>query len=241
MDTTYSGAEAARRLGTSIPRVVRCVERLGLDCRTPKGRLRISPKMLDRIEGELGRTPRAKDLTLTPPQAQVLAALARSPRGLASARAVADVAGVAPTTASRALKELEQRGFVRREETTIAAGRPRRIDLYHANRMAEEWRALAPCLMEVQPKSRGEARDEIVPRRLHHLFWNTAPSQLVVADGGHYIARRLLTSHDLNGLSWGARNLAPSDWRSAANARGLDERTRALALQLAEQRGDEPG
>jgi DNA-binding MarR family transcriptional regulator len=212
------------------------VERLGLDCRTANGRLCITPKMLDRIEGELGRTPRAGGLTA--PQTQVLAALAKSPRGLASARVVAEEAGVAPATASRALQALQARGLVRREEITIAAGRPRRVELIHANRMAKEWAALAPQLKEARPGRRATRRDEVVPRRLRHIFWNTAPSQLVVAHGGPYIARRLLTSEDFDGLSWGARNLSPSDWRRAARGRGLDAPTRALALNLAEEGGD---
>ncbi len=230
---TYSGAEAARRLGTSIPRVVRCVQRLELDCRTPGRRLRITPGMLALIENELGRTPHASGLT--PAHTQVLAALAKSPRGLASARVVAEEAGVAPATASRALEALEARNLVHREEATIAAGRPRRVELIHANRMAKEWQALAPELKRARPKRRPKKRDEVVPRRLRHLFWNTAPSQLVVTHAGPYIARRLLTSEDFDGLSWGARNLLPSDWRRAAEARGLDAPTRALALNLAEE------
>ncbi len=231
---TYSGAEAARRLGTSIPRVVRCVERLGLDCRRPNGRLGITPKMLERIEAELGRAPRTPGLTRS--QAQVLAALVRSPRGLASARAVAEEAGVAPATATRALRALEARSLVRREEVTIAARRARRVELIHANHMADEWPALAPALKDVVPKRRARERDEAVPHRLRHLFWNTAPSQLVVSHGGAYIARRLLTSESLDGLAWGATNLSPSDWRRAAEARGLDAPTRALALNLAGER-----
>jgi hypothetical protein len=39
MDTeTYSAAEAARRLETNIPRVVRPVEKLGFSARTPSER-----------------------------------------------------------------------------------------------------------------------------------------------------------------------------------------------------------
>ena len=236
---TYSGAEAARQLGTSIPRVVRCVERLGLDCRGPSGRLGITPAMLARIEDELGRTPRTTNLSAS--QAQVLAALARSPRGLASARAVAEVAGVAPATATRALRALEARGLVRREETTIAAGRARRVVLIHANRKAPEWPALSSSLKDVLPKRRPGRRDETIPPRLRHLFWNAAPSKLAIAQVGPYIARRLLMSEDFDGLAWGAHNLSPADWRRAAQTRGLDARTRAMALNLAEEGSDGRG
>lgn len=231
MDTTYSGAEVARRLGTSIPRVVRGAERLGLSCRASNGRLRISSKMLRQLEAELGRTPRVP--SLTPPQAQVLAALRRAPLGLSSARVVARQAGISPSGASAALKALEARGLVRRESKKIAAGRVRRVELLHANRLAPEWTALTPYLKDVRPKARALRRDKVVPYRLQHLFWNTAPSQLVVSHAGPYIARRLLTSFSYAGLSWGAENLKASDWRTAAKGRGLDPPTRALALNLA--------
>jgi hypothetical protein len=73
-----------------------------------------------------------------------------------------------------------------------------------------------------------------VPRRLEHLFWNTAPTQLDLGRGGPYIARRLLSTMDLDGLAWGARNLRPADWEHAAQARGLDKPVRALAHNLAD-------
>ncbi len=235
----YSAAEAARRLDTSIPRVVRHAERLGLHARAPSGRFCISPQMLSRLEDELGRVPRVDGLG--PPQVQVLAALGRAPLGLASARNVARQARVAPTTASRALKALEGKGLVYHEDTKIAAGRTRRVRIYHANPRAKEWRSIEPCLRRTRPKKRPERRDEVVPPRLRHLFWNTAPSQLVLSHAGPYIAERLLTTFDLDGLSWGSRNLRASDWEGAAGARELDARTRALALNLAEEADDGQG
>jgi len=66
-----------------------------------------------------------------------------------------------------------------------------------------------------------------------HLFWNTAESQLNVAHGGPYIARRLLRTMDPEGLAWGAANLAPGDWRQAAGARGLEPSVKALARNIA--------
>jgi predicted transcriptional regulator len=239
MDTrTYSAAEAARRLETNIPRVVRHVEKLGFKARTPSGRLCLTPQMLLRLEEEMGHTPRVEGLTS--PQVRVLAALRQAPFGLASVRAVARRAGVSPTGASRALKALEEKGLIYREETTIAAGHARPATIYHANPLAPGWSEIEPCLRKTRLKEGAEWRDEVVPYRLRHLFWNAAPEQLVLADAGPYIARRILTRFDLDGLSWGARNLKASDWRRAAEARGLDERTRALALNIAEE-GDGQG
>jgi predicted transcriptional regulator len=234
MDTqTYSAAEAARRLETNIPRVVRHVEKLGFRARTPSGRLCLTPQMLSRLEDEMGYTPKAPGLSM--PQVRALTALREAPFGLASARAVARRAGLSPTAASRALKTLEEKGLIYREQTMIAAGRARPATVYHANPLAEGWNEIEPFLRKTRLKESACRPDETVPYRLRHLFWNAAPEQLIVADAGPYIARRILTRFDLDGLSWGARNLKASDWRRAAEARGLDERTRALALNIAEE------
>jgi hypothetical protein len=72
-----------------------------------------------------------------------------------------------------------------------------------------------------------------VPRELRHLFWNTAEEQLDVRYAGGYVARRLLTVGDLDGLAWGAENLTAADWHHAATARGLSPDAKALAENLA--------
>jgi len=228
----YSAAETARHLDTSIPRVVRGVEKLGLDARLPSGRYRITPQMLARLEDELGQVSRVKGLSI--PQVQVLAVLAKAPLGLAFANTVAKQANVTPVTATRALKALERKGLVYHEDTKIIAGRVRRARIYHANFTAKEWDRIGPCLRKTRLKKHLVRSDGVVPPRLRHLFWNTAPTQLVLSHAGPYIAERLLTTFSLDGLSWGARNLRASDWRGAANARELDAPTRSLALNLAE-------
>jgi len=76
-------------------------------------------------------------------------------------------------------------------------------------------------------------RQRSVPYRLHHLFWNADPNDLDTDEHGGYIAQRLLSSGDLDGLAWGAEHLPPGAWEQAAGARGLPARTRALAANLA--------
>jgi DNA-binding MarR family transcriptional regulator len=228
---TRSAAEVARKLGTSTPRVVRAATRLGLDARTASGRLELTSPMVARLRDELGAGPRVPGLTAT--EGRVLAALSRAPLGLVSARVVAGQAGVSPTSASRALRALERKGLVLREEAVIAAGRARRVELLRANRGSESWSELAPALNAVHAPRRARGRERRVPARLRHLFWNTAPSQLSVDDAGPYIARRLLSTMDFDGLAWGATNLRPADWEQAARGRGLDASTRALAHNLA--------
>jgi DNA-binding MarR family transcriptional regulator len=194
----------------------------------------LTRRMVERLREDLGRTPSVPGLSVI--EVKVLAALSRSPFGLSSARVVASQAGISPTAASTALRALKGKSLVRREDAVIAAGRARTVQLLHANRRAERWLELAPTLAQVLPPRRRRAPQRSVPPRLRHLFWNTAPTQLNVSRGGPYIARRLLSTMDFDGLAWGAGNLRPADWEQAAQARGLDNSVRALAHNLARER-----
>ncbi len=230
---TISGAEAARRLGTSLPRVLRAIDRLGVEVvRGRGGRVRLSGTQLERLRGELGLVPSMEGLSRV--ETQVLAALARAPRGLASARAVARRAGVSPTAAAEAVRSLERRGLVRRERKWVAAGRARELELVRANLTAPEWPALAARLAPVRlPSRRDPPRPRRLPARLRHLFWNADPKRLDLRSHGAYVAERLLSTQDLDGLAWGAQALTAKDWEEAARTRGLSAGQRALARNLA--------
>jgi DNA-binding transcriptional regulator YhcF (GntR family) len=231
---TYSAAEAARRLGTNTPRVVRALKRLGLegDARGANGRFCLTEAMLGRLRGELRVMPRIEGFSAT--EVRVLGALACAPLGLASVRVLARQAGLSPTAASRAVKALDGKGFIRREGTVIAAGRAREVSLIHVNRHHREWPHIQSLLRGTASATRRlKGNKEDVPPRLRHLFWNTAPSQLSVATSGSYIATRLLTRMDFDGLAWGADHLSRCDWEQAAKGRGFDESVRALAHNLA--------
>jgi DNA-binding transcriptional ArsR family regulator len=234
MDSGFrSAAAVARELGTSVPRVVRAVDRLGIDARRPSGRMVLTGDQVEQLRSELGVSVNVPGLT--PTQVSVLAALRDAPLGLASIRAVARRAGLSPTAASRAVEALQDAGLVRRESTTIAAGSARPVELLQLNRRAPRWPQIASLLATVRRPRRGDrVRDRQVPPSLRHLFWNTADTQLNLQHGGPYIARRLLRTMDLEGLAWGASNLTASDWRQAAKARGLEARVRALARNLAD-------
>lgn len=230
---TYSASRAARALGTSAPRILRAVRRLGLEVRRSRsGALVIDEAQLERLAGELGGSAIPSGLSRT--QARVLAALARSPRGLASRRAVARRAGVSPTAASRALSALEAAGLARTDHATVAMGRAVDTDIHTAVVTAARWPELAPQLALIElPAREAERTAGVVPRHLRHLFWNTAPSQLRIASSAPYVAKRLLSTGDADGLAWGATHLPAEAWESAARARGLSPRDRALALNLA--------
>jgi DNA-binding transcriptional ArsR family regulator len=228
---TYSAAAAARALGTTAPRVLRAVDRLGMDASRGRGEaLALTTVQLDALAIELGRgVPRG----LTRVQARVLAALSRSPQGLASVRAVARRAGVSPTAAGHALRALSEDGLVRSEEQTLALGKATTVRVYFAAVGHPRWHELGAELASVTLPPLHRKPAKVVPYYLRHLFWNTAESQLNVWTSGPYIAKRLLTAGDLNGLAWGAVHLPPQAWERAAQARGLSPRDRALALNLA--------
>jgi hypothetical protein len=232
---TVSAADLARQLDTSVPRITRTAERLGIDARQPNGRFDFGPRAADRVREALGFMPRVEGLSRS--ELAVLAALRNAPFGLGSARAVARRGSLSPTAAARALESLCRKELIERSTEMIAAGRAREAGIWRANILHPRWPSLDPVLARVErPAAPKQVRreDERVPARLRHLFWNTADSQLDVSRAGPYIARRLLRTMDLQGLAWGAQTLGPEDWERAALARGLDPKVKRLALNLAE-------
>jgi len=233
---TYSASAVARMLGTSAPRVLRAIRRLGIPiARTPSGAYTITATQLERLRAELGDPI---PVGLTRLKARVLAALARSPRGLASIRSVARRAGVSPTAAGRALNDLTQAGLARAEKQTLAMGRATPVLVYSAAVDHPHWHELAPALARVSlPPLPLQVPAQTVPYYLRHLFWNTAQSQLDVTTSAPFIAKRLLSTGDLDGLAWGATHLPPEAWERAARSRGVSPRDRALARNLARRQG----
>ncbi len=235
---TLSAAAAARRLGTTLPRVLRAIDRLGLDVeRRGGGRVRLSDAQVEQLRLALGSVPTVDGLNRV--ETQVLAALARAPRGLASSRAVARRASVSPTTAARALRALEERSLICREQEWIPAGRAREVELVRANTASPEWSSLAAQLANVRLPAVGQSRSpKQLPARLRHLFWNADTKRLDPSVHGSYIAERLVSSHDLDGLAWGIGALTREDWRGAAHNRGLSAQEQALACNLARAAGE---
>jgi len=227
-----SGAQLARELGTSVPRISRAVDRLGIDARQANGRLAFTPRQAERLRSALGVTPALPGLTRT--QVRVLAALRSAPFGMVSARAVARRAAISPTAATRALGDLLTLGLVSRTDEVLAAGRARKAAIWRAVLTHPRWSEIDRHLAGVETPERDGITDERVPPHLLHLFWNTAPSQLDVRTAGPYIARRLLREMDVQGLAWGAATLARDDWLQGIQARGLGTRTRQMGRNLAE-------
>jgi hypothetical protein len=231
---TYSLAGAARRLGTSSPRIRRAVDRLGWTVeQDSSGVFHLTEDQVSELARELGVT-QLIPAGMSRSDAQVLAALSRSPRGVSSAREAARRAGVSPTTAGRALGRLVTQGLVTPAPMMLARGHASEVKVYQVRLGSDEWLALAPVVAKVQlPELASRSRAKRVPPRLLHLFWNTAPTQLDIASSAPYIARRLLTAFDPDGPAWGAVNLPASAWEHAAATRGVEPAKRALARNLA--------
>ncbi len=194
--------------------------------------MKLSEQQLERLRDALGDVPCMGGLSR--PETQALAALARSPRGLVSIPALAQRAGLSITAASGAFRELEREGLAERRLTAIAAGRARPVRMLFLDRHHERYRALARELAAVTlPAAPQRKHPTGIPYRLHHLFWNTDPGGLSIDAHGAYIARRLLSAGDLDGLAWGVEHLPSKAWMQAATARGLSARERKLTANLA--------
>src|SRR3984957_19324124 len=188
---TYSLAGTARRLGTSSPRVRRAVDRLGLPVeQDASGVFHLTEEQVGELARELGVIPLLPGMSRI--DAQVLAALSRSPRGVSSVREAARRAGVSPTAAGRALARLVARGLITQTPMMIARGHASEATVYQVRFGSDEWLPLAPLAAKVQlPDHTGGSGGQRGPPHLLHLFWNTAPAQLDVATSAPYIARRL--------------------------------------------------
>jgi DNA-binding Lrp family transcriptional regulator len=230
---TYSLAAVARALGTSASRVRRAVDRLGLSAeRAASGAFRLTSQQVDELARDLGAAPSVPGLSQV--DTRVLAGLSRSPRGVASVREAARRAGVSPTAAGRALARLASSGLIAQTPVMLAQGRAVETTVYRVLFGSPQWLALAPAIARVRLPARSAGQPaKRVPPRLRHLFWNVAPAQLDVADSAPFIARRLITSFDPDGLAWGTANLPATAWEHAAATRGLELAKRALARNLA--------
>ena len=121
----------------------------------------------------------------------------------------------------------------------LARGRATEATVYQVPFGSPRWLELAPTIARVQlPRRHQSTHASRVPPHLLHLFWNVASAQLDVASSAPFIARRLITSFDPDGLAWGSQNLPASAWEHAAATRGLEPAQRALARNLARNAPD---
>lgn len=231
---TYSVAEVARQLGTSVPRVRRAIRALDVRPQQAGRGERLDGDDIGRLVERLGSVPpgwsRARE------DALVLAALNRRPLGLRSERAVARAARISPTAAGRAVDRLVTDGLICVERVRTVEGRAVDVDIFVINRSSPEWPGLAAMVRSVELPDRTSApRAPVrVPHRLWHHFWNADPATITLPRDRRYVAARLLQSTDPQAIAWSAANLDAESIRRAARIRGLDARQRRLLNLLAE-------
>jgi len=239
MDITI--ASAAERLGTSVPRVTRAIERLEIPTskaivergRPPRA---LTEEGFRRLRDELGVTPqgssRRREVWL------VLAAFTMNPFGFRSRRAVADAARISPTTASLIVDELIDEGVVRAVPRLLRHGgrvlEGAILELDPESKQRDE--ILAGVLATRLPAPRAVSEPKIVPRRFWHLFWNASPAQLPLREYADFIASRMLLSEDPLAISWAAAHLPASSIEKTASLRQVNDYERNWLRNLARAR-----
>lgn len=232
MDSIRVG-DIAELLGVTAPTVRAMSE--GLGTRTGGGHRRFKPTEVTEIAARCGITPTVEGLTAT--EVKVLAAVARSPRGLRSARAVARRAGVSPTAASRSLAALAAAGLIEQVAERRAEGKVVDVELWRI-RFGDEWREVSRQVLRTVPPrpdretvvSDGPSR---LPVRFGHLFWSGNPNSIRLDRDAVFVARRMIGSGDLEAAAWAVTHLPNSAVREAAQARGWAPEDRALATNAA--------
>jgi hypothetical protein len=231
---TYSPGRLARRLGVSRHRIERVAAALGVGSRT-RGRLLLTDAEADRIAAKIGVGGPVAGLSRS--QALVLAVLASRPQGVVSARAVARLSGLSPTTASTALKALAAQNLTTTTREVVLDRWAAVRTVTRANTSHPDWPRLAEALAGFAlPKPAPASR---VPASLRYAFWNADEEtfrNLSPVRDGTYIAYRALTSGDPDLLAFAADQVPRTAWEAVAGRRGLTAEQVETALACAKDR-----
>ncbi|MHB8318909.1 MAG: hypothetical protein ACYDEP_06740 [Acidimicrobiales bacterium] len=234
-------AEAAVRLGTSINRVTRAIERLEVPTSQTTARRGRPPRVLselgfERLLDDLGATPRASSRPRE--ELFVLAAFNMNPFGFHSRRAVANVANVSTTTASLVVDRLIEEGLVRVvPRLRHLAGRVVDATVLEADRESAKWRRVLDEVLATRLPSPPAIKDtKIVPRRFWHVLSNAAPAQLPIENHADFIASQMLLSDDVFAVSWALTHLPVSSIEKTASLGAVDRDMRRWLLNVARAR-----
>jgi hypothetical protein len=237
MDITLS--EAADSLDTTVPRVTRAIESLGIVPRRDAiGRSHRRARVLDsgqltRLREHLGAAPANAEFSRE--EMFILSAFNLSPFGFRSARAAASAASVSATTAAKVLPTLVARGLVTESNKSVLdSGRVTHGVVYEANRTSDDWRTAVDDIRSTYlPESTKSTKPKLVPRRFWHLFWNATPSKLPISEHADFIASRMLLSQNPQAVAWAALHLPASSIANTAKLRHVSQRDRAWLKNLA--------
>ena len=236
MDRLLSSTQVAAGLGWSLPRLHRAI-RTGAVAPTARvGRkLRFDPRSVQDLAERSGAVP-IRPEGWSREETLVAAALARRPLGARSARVLAAETGVSPTSASKALRDLQARGVVAVSEEMVAEGRARPVRSWRCVFASPAYQSAAGALRRVVlPRPGGRLTPtRTVPARFAHLFWNQDVARLHTETAGVMIAKRILTSNDPTALRWLSTSVSPHDVAKAASGRGVSPSQAAAGRALAE-------
>jgi len=130
-------------------------------------------------------------------------------------------------------------GYVTCDVEKLVEGKVVERPIWRIRRSGGPWQRVAPVIRQVVPPETDAAPGNLprqVPRQLAHLFWNADLSKIQLPRDARYVAGRILTSNDTQGLAWMVRALPPKAIVEASQARGMDEHKQALARNLARSR-----
>jgi excisionase family DNA binding protein len=233
-----TSGEVARRLGTSVPRVLRAAKRGEVPAVRRGNRFLFDAEAVEQLRRHWGAVPSIPGLSRE--DVLVLTALGRRPLGLRSSRAVARAAGVSPTTAGRALRRLAERGYVTRDTVRVTEGDVRDVPVWSVRWTSPEWLGAAATVgqtaLPVDPEPAGHRMAPTrrrVPSRLAHLLWNEDLATLDVERHAAMLADRILRSEDPEAHVWMMERLPPSAILRATRSRNLDPRRASLGRLLA--------
>jgi excisionase family DNA binding protein len=233
-----TSGEVARRLGTSVPRVLRAAKRGEVGAVRRGNRFLFDAEAVERLRRRWGAVPSLPGLSRE--DVLVLAALGRRPLGLRSGRAVARAAGVSPTAAGRALRRLAERGYVTRETARVTEGEVRDVPVWTVRWTGPAWLEAAAAVGQATLPVEGAPRRprlapsrRQIPSRLAHLLWNEDLAALDVEKDAVLLADRILRSEDPEAHVWMVEHLPASAIIRATRTRNLDRRRASLGRLLA--------
>jgi excisionase family DNA binding protein len=233
-----TSGEVARRLGTSVPRVLRAARRGKVGAVRRGNRFLFDADAVELLRRRWGAVPSLPGLTRE--DVLVLATLGRRPLGLRSGRAVARAAGVSPTATGRALRRLAERGYVTRETARVTEGEVRDVPVWTVRWTGPAWLGVAAAVGQATLPSKQDARRHRVapprrrvPSRLAHLLWNEDLAALDAERDAVLLADRILRSEDPEAHVWMMQHLPADAILKATRTRNLDPRRASLGRLLA--------
>jgi excisionase family DNA binding protein len=236
-DRPLTSGEVARRLGASVPRVLRAAKRGEVGAVRRGNRFLFDADAVELLQRRWGAVPSVSGLSRE--DVLVLTALGRRPLGLRSGRAVARAAGVSPTAAGRALRRLAERGYVTRETVRVTEGEVRDVPVWSVRWTGPAWLGAAAAVgqatlpVEREARRHRAARGRRVPSRLAHLLWNEDLAALDAERDAVLLADRILRSEDPEAHVWMVEQLPASAILRATRTRNLDRRRASLGRLLA--------